>query len=159
MSRERFRRGSAVKLDRAFVRNEIRRFLLEDVGPGDATTEAVIRPDVRAAGWILARQPCVVAGLDLARVVFEELDGSSRFEPVVSDGDRVAAGARLARVEGRATALLTGERLALNLLQRLSGIATVTRRYVDALSGTGASVSDTRKTTPGLRMRQWHHQK
>ncbi len=152
MSRDRFRRGSVVKLDEAFVRGEVRRFLKEDVGPGDATTAAVIPPGTHGAGWIVARQPCVVAGLDLARAVFEELDASTRFEPAVSDGEVVPAGARLARVEGQAATLLTGERLALNLLQRLSGVATVTRRYVDAVAGTGASVSDTRKTTPGLRL-------
>ena len=141
-----------MELDEAFVRREIRRFLEEDVGPGDATTLAVIPGAARAVGWILARQTCIVAGLDLARVVFEELDPSARFEPVVPDGGRVAAGGRIARVEGRAAPLLTGERLALNLLQRLSGVATLTRRYVDAVAGTGASVSDTRKTTPGLRL-------
>jgi nicotinate-nucleotide pyrophosphorylase (carboxylating) len=152
MSRERFRRGSVVELDEAFVRGEIRRFLQEDVGPGDATTAAVIPPGALAAGWIVARQECVVAGLDLARAVFEALDASTRFEPAVADGTVVPAGTRLARVEGRAAVLLTGERLALNLLQRLSGVATLTRRYVEAVAGTGASVSDTRKTTPGLRL-------
>lgn len=152
MTRERFRRGAAVELDEAFVRAEVRRFLREDVGAGDATTEAVIPPDVRAAGWIVAREACVVAGLDLARAVFEELDGATRVETAVRDGEPVPAGGRLARLAGRAAVLLTGERLALNLLQRLSGVATITRRYVDAIAGTGASISDTRKTTPGLRL-------
>ncbi|HOC19688.1 MAG TPA: carboxylating nicotinate-nucleotide diphosphorylase [Vicinamibacterales bacterium] len=152
MSRERFRRGSVAEFDEAFLRSEVRRFLEEDVGPGDATTRAVIPPGARASGWIVARQPCVVAGLDLARAVFEQLDPSTCFEAAVSDGEQVPAGARLARLEGLAAVLLTGERLALNLLQRLSGVATVTRRYVEAIAGTGASVSDTRKTTPGLRL-------
>ncbi len=152
MSREWFRRGAAVELDEAFVRAEVRRFLREDVGDGDSTTAAVIPPAARAAGWIVAREACVVAGLDLARAVFGELDGATRFEAAVRDGEPVPAGGRLARLEGRAAVLLTGERLALNLLQRLSGVATVTRRYVEAIAGTGASISDTRKTTPGLRL-------
>jgi len=156
MSREQFRGGSVVQLDDAFVRGEVRRFLQEDVGAGDVTTRAVIPPGTRAAGWIVAREACVVAGLGLARAVFEELDGAVRFAPAVEDGSAAGAGARLARVEGRAAALLTGERLALNLLQRLSGVATVTRRYVDAVAGTGASISDTRKTTPGLRLLEKH---
>ena len=101
----------------------------------------------------MARQPCVVAGLDLARAVFEELDASTRFEPAVSDGEVGGQRGRDSPVSrARRRTLLTGERLALNLLQRLSGVATVTRRYVDAVAGTGASVSDTRKTTPGLRL-------
>jgi nicotinate-nucleotide pyrophosphorylase (carboxylating) len=157
-------------LDPAFVREAVRRFLAEDVGAGDATTERVVPPGATAGGWIVARQACCVAGLPFARAVFEELSarasaGASaraRVEPSrsgsavafraeVSDGDRVAAGARLVRLDGPAAPILTGERLALNLLQRLSSIATLTRRYADALAGTGASVSDTRKTTPGLR--------
>jgi nicotinate-nucleotide pyrophosphorylase (carboxylating) len=152
MSREWFRAGANVQLDEGFVRREIRRFLEEDVGPGDLTTRAVIPPETHAIGWIVAREPCVVAGLRMAHLVFLELDPETTFVPQVRDGDPVAARARLARVEGRATVLLTGERLALNLLQRLSGVATVTRRYVEAVAGTGASISDTRKTTPGLRL-------
>ena len=92
-----------------------------------------------------------MAGLFLARAVFGQLDSSSHFRIDVQDGECVPAGARLARLHGPAAPILTGERLALNLLQRLSGIATITRRYADAIAGTGASVSDTRKTTPGLR--------
>jgi len=134
------------------VREAIRRFLAEDVGEGDVTTGGVVPAGATARAWIVARQPCCVAGLPFAQVVFEELDVRIGFQFEVSEGALVAAGARLARVEGPAAPILTGERLALNLLQRLSGVATITRGYADALAGTGASVSDTRKTTPGLRL-------
>ncbi len=139
-------------LDAAVVRREIRRFLDEDVGSGDATTSRVVPPSATASGAIVAREPLVVAGLDIARAVFSELDAALAFAARVAEGTAVAAGARLASIGGRAAPILTGERLALNLLQRLSGIATLTRRYVEALAGTGVSVSDTRKTTPGMRL-------
>jgi nicotinate-nucleotide pyrophosphorylase (carboxylating) len=145
------RSGAASPLDPDFVRQEIRRFLAEDVGSGDETTARVVPGGCTAAGWIVARQACCVAGLPLAGAVFAELDDRVTFSAAEEDGSRVAAGSRLARVEGPAAPILSGERLALNLLQRLSGVATVTRRYADAVAGTGASVSDTRKTTPGLR--------
>jgi nicotinate-nucleotide pyrophosphorylase (carboxylating) len=138
-------------LDAAFVRDEIHRFLAEDVGEGDLTTERVVPSGATAGARIVAREPCCVAGLFLARAVFGQLDSIVNFRIDVQDGECVPAGARLARLHGPAAPILTGERLALNLLQRLSGIATITRRYADALAGTGASVSDTRKTTPGLR--------
>lgn len=156
MSIDSFRRGSVVELDPGFVREEIRRFLREDIGPGDATTDAVTPPGARAAGWIVAREPCVVAGLSLASAVFAELDPGVRFEPHVSEGHRAAQGVRLARIEGPAAPILTGERLALNLMQRLSAVATLTRRYVDAVEGAGVSISDTRKTTPGMRLFEKH---
>lgn len=130
----------------------IRRFLEEDIGPGDATTACLAPAGAVASGAIVARQTCVVAGLPLAEAVFRELDPAVAFEPIAADGDGVAAGAVLARLHGPAAPILTGERLALNLLQRLSGVATLTRLYVTAVAGTGASVSDTRKTTPGLRL-------
>lgn len=138
--------------DAAFVDREIRRFLAEDVGRGDVTSERVVPKSARASASMVARQACVVAGLPLARAVFLAVDPDIAFADVASDGDRVAAGSVLARVDGPAGPILTGERVALNLVQRLSGIATLTRRYVDAVAGTGASVSDTRKTTPGLRV-------
>jgi len=152
MAIDRFAKGSVPALDPAFLRSEVRRFLAEDVGAGDVTTNSVVPPEARAAGWIVAREPCVVAGLDAAEAVYAELDRTVSFERLVNGGDPVRAGSRIARLEGPARPILTGERLALNLLQRLSGVATVTRRYVDAIAGTGASVSDTRKTTPGLRL-------
>jgi nicotinate-nucleotide pyrophosphorylase (carboxylating) len=139
-------------LDDAFVREEVRRFLREDVGSGDITTAWSVPPGAGASGAIVARQACVVAGLPIARVVFAELDPAVAAEPLVPDGCAVGALTRVMRLAGPAAPILSGERLALNLLQRLSGVATVTRRYVEAIAGTGASVSDTRKTTPGLRL-------
>jgi nicotinate-nucleotide pyrophosphorylase (carboxylating) len=139
-------------LDPAFVRAEVRRFLAEDIGSGDITTAWTVPDGKTASGWIVARQTCVVAGLPIAEAVFAELDARVAADARVSDGTRVEPEARLMRLSGPAAAILTGERVALNLLQRLSGVATVTRRYADEVAGTRASVSDTRKTTPGLRI-------
>lgn len=143
---------AAAGLDEAFVREEVRRFLREDVGSGDITTAWCLPAGARASGAIVAREACVVAGLPIARAVFEELDASVAAEAIVGEGCAVAAGTRVMRLAGPAAPILSGERLALNLLQRLSGVATVTRRFVEAVAGTGVSVSDTRKTTPGLRL-------
>lgn len=145
-------RRAALALSPAFVSAEVSRFLAEDVGDGDRTTRLTVTPGARAAAAVVARQACVVAGLDVAREVFRQLDAAVVFQPGAADGDAVQAGHLLARLSGSAAAMLTGERTALNILQRLSGIATLTRRYVDAIAGTGAVVSDTRKTTPGLRL-------
>ncbi|MCX6546003.1 MAG: carboxylating nicotinate-nucleotide diphosphorylase [Acidobacteria bacterium] len=152
MTLDPLRRSGIITLDPVVVRHEIRRFLAEDVGTGDVTTERVVPSHATGRGWIMARQACVIAGLDLARAVFCELDATLSFKPTVDDGGQVAAGTQVVLLEGRVAPILTGERLALNLLQRLSGIATITRRYVNAIAGTSASVSDTRKTTPGLRV-------
>jgi len=152
MTADPFRSNGMADLDQGLIRREIRRFLDEDVRTGDVTTERVVPATATGSGWIVARQACVVAGLDLARAVFRELDAAIRFEPKVEDGEQVAAGTKIVTLEGRVVPVLTGERLALNLLQRLSGIATITRRYVNAIAATTASVSDTRKTTPGLRV-------
>jgi nicotinate-nucleotide pyrophosphorylase (carboxylating) len=142
----------APSLDEGFARQEVRRFLAEDIGGGDVTTLWTVPDSATATGWIVAREACVVAGLPLARLVFHEVGAGIDVSDVAKDGDAVAAGSRLMRLAGRARPMLSGERLALNLLQRLSGVATVTRRYAEALAGTSASVSDTRKTTPGLRV-------
>lgn len=139
-------------LDAAHVDREIRRFLAEDIGRGDVTSERVVPKAARASAGMVARQACVVAGLPLAKAVFLAIDPEIAVSDRASDGDRVRAGAVLAHIEGPAGPILTGERVALNLVQRLSGIATLTRAYADAIEGTGASVSDTRKTTPGLRV-------
>ena len=139
-------------LDAAHVDREVRRFLAEDVGRGDVTSERVVPKTARASADIVARQACVVAGLPLARAVFLAIDPEIAVADLASDGDCVTPGAVLAHVEGPAGPILTGERVALNLVQRLSGVATLTRAYVDAVAGTGACVSDTRKTTPGLRV-------
>lgn len=152
MTADPFHACAVVELDPEVVRREIRRFLDEDVGRGDVTTDAVVRHDASARGWIVAREACVVAGLPFARAAFLELDAGLAVDLVVADGTSVPAGARLVGLAGRAAPMLTGERVALNLLQRLSGVATITRRYVEAIAGTGATVSDTRKTTPGLRL-------
>jgi nicotinate-nucleotide pyrophosphorylase (carboxylating) len=128
---------------------DVRAFLAEDVGDGDVTAEAVVPAEARLDATLLLKEDGVVCGLQVAESIFRELDPDVRFEPLARDGDRVRGD--VARVTGNARALLTGERTALNLLGRLSGIATLTRRYVDAVAGTGAQILDTRKTTPGLR--------
>jgi len=125
--------------------------LAEDLGTGDVTTRATIAPDVQATCTILAKAPGVVSGLPVAAAVFARVDPAIEVRPLTADGERVAAGDALADVAGPAAGLLAGERVALNFLQRLSGVATETARYVEAVAGTGARIVDTRKTTPGLR--------
>jgi nicotinate-nucleotide pyrophosphorylase (carboxylating) len=126
--------------------------LAEDVGErGDITSEAVIPANARFGGVMASREPIVAAGLPVAEAFFRALDPDVEIEAGVDEGERVEAGAELLRVRGLARALLTAERSALNLVQHLSGIATLTRRYVDAIAGTGAILLDTRKTLPGLR--------
>jgi nicotinate-nucleotide pyrophosphorylase (carboxylating) len=126
--------------------------LAEDVGDGDRTTDGVVPADARCCAELLLEEAGVVSGLDAARAVFEALDSDVRFRPLLDDGTVVTdTPARLAELKGPARAVLTGERTALNLLGRLSGIATLTSRYVAAVEGTGATILDTRKTTPGLR--------
>jgi nicotinate-nucleotide pyrophosphorylase (carboxylating) len=133
--------------------NFVNATLAEDLGEGgDITSEAVIRADARFRGVMDSRDAIIVAGLPIAAAFFRVLDPGAEVEPLVEDGDRVAPGTDLMRVTGRARALLTAERSALNTLQHLSGIATLTRRYVDAIAGTGAILLDTRKTIPGLRV-------
>lgn len=129
----------------------VERALAEDVGPGDLTTPLVASPDRCGEGVIEARQALVVCGLDVARTVFAGVDPRLRFEPRARDGNRVEAGAELARVQGPLRGLLAAERTALNFLMRMCGVASATRRYVDAVAGTGAVIVDTRKTLPGWR--------
>jgi nicotinate-nucleotide pyrophosphorylase (carboxylating) len=127
--------------------------LAEDMGEaGDVTSAAVIPADARFAGVFSSRDAIVVAGLPIAAAFVRALDPDAAIEPLVADGDRAAPGTVLLRVEGNARALLTAERSALNTLQHLSGIATLTRAYADAIEGTGATLLDTRKTIPGLRL-------
>jgi len=131
----------------------VRRVLAEDLGSGgDVTSKATIEPFARFTADMNCREPIVVAGLDIALAFFRTLDRELRVEKLVGDGDLVEAGAILLRLEGNARAMLAAERSALNTLQHLSGIATMTRRYVDAIDGTGATLLDTRKTIPGLRL-------
>src|SRR5918997_1633918 len=139
-------------LDEGALFSQIGAFLTEDLGRGDITTQSVVMRQQHARGRFLAKEPMVVAGLEAAESVFSTLDSQQQLEAFVSDGDEVEAGKVIARTTGFADVLLGGERLALNLLQRLSGVATLTRRYVEAIEGTGAQIVDTRKTTPGLRM-------
>jgi len=122
--------------------------LAEDVGSGDVTTTAMIPPEAVASARMVARQELVVCGLSLAEAAFRELDPAAFVERAAEDGQRVARGALLLRVRGSARALLTAERVALNFVQRLSGIATLTARYVAAVNGSKAQILDTRKTTP-----------
>jgi len=130
----------------------VRAALAEDLGrAGDITAQACVPPDARLNVVFATRKAGVVSGLDCARLAMAELDPQARFEAMVVDGEQVQAGTALARVEGNARAILSAERTALNLMGRLSGIATLTREYVDAVAGTRARIVDTRKTTPGLR--------
>jgi nicotinate-nucleotide pyrophosphorylase (carboxylating) len=127
--------------------------LAEDLGEaGDITSAAVIPAAARFAGVMDSRDPIIVAGLHIAEAFFRALDPGVEIERLVEDGARVAAGTDLLRLEGDARALLTAERAALNTVQHLSGIATLTAAYVDRIAGTGATLLDTRKTTPGLRL-------
>lgn len=127
-----------------------RRALREDLGRGDVTSQAAIPPDLRARGRFVARRELVVSGLGAAAAVFYEA-GEVEFVPLAGEGEIASGGAVLAEVAGPARVVLAAERVALNLLMRLCGVATLTRRYVSAVEGTGARIADTRKTTPGLR--------
>jgi nicotinate-nucleotide pyrophosphorylase (carboxylating) len=138
------------------VRRIVRDALDEDVGERDATTEATVPAEVAARGVLLAKQDLVLAGLDVAATAFRLLDAGVVWEPLLAEGDRATHGTALARVAGRARGMLTAERVALNFLQRLSGVATLTRRFVDAVAGTRAKIRDTRKTTPLLRFLEKH---
>src|ERR671916_2587037 len=139
-------------LDDGALFSQIGAFLSEDLGRGDITTQATVSRNARARGRFLAKEPMVVAGLEAAEAVFSTLDSQQQLEAFFSDGDEVEAGKVIARTNGFADVLLAGERVAVNLLQRLSGIATTTRAFVRAVEGTDAQIVDTRKTTPGLRM-------
>ena len=125
--------------------------LAEDLGIGDITSEATIPSDSMSIAVMMAKQDLVLAGIDAAAEVFRYLDPDIRFAPFAKDGDRITAGAEIAKLSGNTRALLAGERVALNLLQHMSGIATLTAKYVEQLNGLKAEVLDTRKTLPGLR--------
>ena len=141
-------------MDQTFDRDDfVQRVFAEDLGTGgDVTSKATIDADARFSAELACREDIVVAGLDIALAFFRALDADVRVEKLAADGARVNSGTALARLEGNARAMLTAERSALNTLQHLSGIATLTRRYVDAIAGTGAILLDTRKTIPGLRV-------
>ena len=135
------------------VKEFVRRVLAEDLGSGgDITSSATISTEARFTAEMSCRQPIVVAGLDIAAAFFRALDRDVVIQKLASDGDKVDAGKVLMRLEGNARAMLAAERSALNTLQHMSGIATLTRQYVDRIDGTGATLLDTRKTIPGLRL-------
>jgi nicotinate-nucleotide pyrophosphorylase (carboxylating) len=141
-----------MELDPGIVYAFATELLKEDLGRGDITTQSVVRGGARARGRFLAKQDFILCGLEIGEAVFGTLDNSITVESHVYDGEAIPEGTEFARIEGPAAALLTGERTALNIMQRLSGIATLTKAFVDRIEGTGARVVDTRKTTPGLRL-------
>jgi nicotinate-nucleotide pyrophosphorylase (carboxylating) len=131
----------------------VARVFAEDLGTrGDVTSDATIAADARFSADVNAREPIVVAGIEIAAAFFRALDAEVSIDRLLGDGERASAGTRLMRLAGNARAMLAAERSALNTLQHLSGIATLTRRYVDLIAGTGATLLDTRKTIPGLRV-------
>ena len=138
--------------DPADVDDAVSRALAEDIGEGDLTTRATAPEGTRLKLQMRARKPVVVCGMEIAREVFRRTAPEASFEALIADGTEVETGTVLARLDGPAAGLLTGERTALNFVQMLSGIATLTRRFVERTEGTGATVLDTRKTIPGLRM-------
>ncbi|MBC8358243.1 MAG: carboxylating nicotinate-nucleotide diphosphorylase [Candidatus Aminicenantes bacterium] len=125
--------------------------LKEDMPQGDITSESIILPDSESDAVILAKEGGVLAGIDVARRVFQKLDASITFKKALDDGQEFRRGKRLAALSGHSISILKGERTALNFLQRMSGIATTTRKFIHALEGTKTKILDTRKTTPGLR--------
>ncbi|HKI51632.1 MAG TPA: carboxylating nicotinate-nucleotide diphosphorylase [Geothermobacteraceae bacterium] len=129
----------------------VRQALQEDIGLGDITTQATVLPGTPARAELVAKQPFVLAGIEVAGEVFRQLDKTVAFEPLKRDSETMQQGEVLAWIKGEAATLLQGERVALNLLQRMSGIATLTAEFVATVAGTGATIVDTRKTTPGLR--------
>jgi nicotinate-nucleotide pyrophosphorylase (carboxylating) len=139
-------------LDPETIFDAVNAALGEDMGRGDITSRAVVRPGLKARGNFLAKQDLVLAGLEIADAAFTAFDPYIQIESAATDGEPIKAGKVFARVAGDAQMLLAAERVALNFLQRLSGIATLTRSYVDAIAGTTARIVDTRKTTPGLRL-------
>jgi nicotinate-nucleotide pyrophosphorylase (carboxylating) len=145
-----------LSLDPERVRRIVREALEEDIGARDITTEATVPQRLRSRAVLVAKQELVLAGLDVASAVFKALDPEIVWRPEGKEGDRFFPGTVIGSVAGRAGALLTAERVALNFLQRLSGVATTTRRFVDAAAGTKARIRDTRKTTPLLRFLEKH---
>lgn len=139
-------------VDRQAIVVAIQRALAEDIGPGDVTSEWVLEPELQATGHFLAKEPGVIAGLQVVEEVLRQVNPALRWQPLLDDGAAIQAGQTVARVEGPAISLLSAERVALNFLQRMSGIATEARRYVEAVRGTRAIILDTRKTVPGLRV-------
>lgn len=141
----------SVKEWQAIVREAAARGVGEDVGPDDVTSRAFIGEEALATGALVAREDCVLAGMDVAEAVFREVDGRLVWETLIQDGQKVGPNQSVAKVRGSARSILTGERCALNFLQHLSGVASLTAEYAQAIAGTRTKILDTRKTTPGLR--------
>ena len=139
-------------IDEGALYSQIGLFLREDLGRGDITTQSIIERNTRARARFVAGENMIVAGLEAAEEVFLTLDSQQQLEAFVADGEKVESGKVIARMVGFADVLISAERVALNLLQRLSGIATLTNHFVAAVEGTGAQIVDTRATTPGLRL-------
>jgi len=139
-------------LDNQQVMLIVKRSLKEDIGAGDVTTSSIVSPGLNLTGHIVAREEGIVAGLEIADLVFQLVDERIVVTARVADGDSVARGQIVAEVRGPGTGILSAERVALNFLQRMSGIATLTRQFVKAVKGSGATILDTRKTAPGLRV-------
>ncbi|MBQ6473318.1 MAG: carboxylating nicotinate-nucleotide diphosphorylase [Victivallales bacterium] len=140
-----------MKLNDQLLTNLCQIALMEDVGAGDVTTQAIIPKNMTVTAYFTTRQDCVCCGLPVVEKVYAILDRNVELECHVKDGDHCLKDTRMATVSGPAQAILTGERVALNYLQRLSGVATITHRYVEALGDSATQILDTRKTTPGLR--------
>ena len=140
-----------MELSAAEIRQAVRAALAEDIGEGDATTLATVPETATAVAVMRAREPLVLAGLDFAEAAFRELSPKIKVQRKIRDGQRAKAGATVLNISGPARAILSAERVALNFVQRLSGVATATARFVEAVHGTGATILDTRKTTPGWR--------
>ena len=141
-----------MELDSGIIYAYASDLLKEDLGRGDITTQSIVRGGARARGRFMANQDFVLCGLEIAEAVFSTLDANIQLESRVYDGELISGGSEFAMIEGPAAVLLTAERTALNLMGRLSGVATLTREFVNRISGTAARIVDTAKTTPGLRL-------
>jgi nicotinate-nucleotide pyrophosphorylase (carboxylating) len=140
-----------MKLSATEIRAAVKAALAEDIGCGDATTLATVPSGLKAIALMRARKPLVVAGTEVAEIAFRELSPKIKIKKILRDGQRAKAGDTLLKISGPARAILTAERVALNFIQRLSGVATLTSKFVEAIHDTGAQILDTRKTTPGWR--------
>ena len=134
------------------LRRIVEEALMEDIGMGDLTTQAILSPERTGSAEILAKEAGVVAGLEVAALVFYTIDVDVQFRRLARDGSSVQTGMVIVQLDGSVTSMLKAERTALNILQRMSGIATLTRKFVEAVEGTSAKITDTRKTAPGLRI-------
>ncbi len=130
----------------------VERALKEDIGRGDITTEAVLWPDLKIKAIILAKEEGILAGIDIARLVFRSIDKRIKFIPILKDGKRIKKGSIIARIEGRASKILNAERTALNFLMHLSGVSTLAKRFIEKIKPYKVKITDTRKTLPGLRI-------